>query len=357
MKIHSVDCIGIWAPIMLRDLSIDQAVDQLFERIRATCIDEPTQNLLIVCSLVWESFFLPHPKKYDFIIRQCSQRFNDLYSVKLVFVVDSSYKLRWNSALNNVIYIDYHKLRLRYARQLKEQQFSNSWNCHANQWLLLTGKTIKAHRTRLIWKLEQADLLKNCHWSFWVWENRFHYLFEHFPELSSDEILSFVERNTRLPDDLAVRSDMVVSSGTKWAPHLYNNKLFNVVSETSFEKNNNDMIISEKTWKAIANSLPFIMVAPPGTCGRLRDQGYHTFEEFCKHPMYDSEQDSERRLDMIVENIEHWTHTLDQHADRIMQQVSHNRTLFWSQVDKEIVKISQIDLQHDWFEIVDFRES
>lgn len=357
MKIHCVDCVGIWGSIIINSQSVDQAATQLFDRLKLTCIDLPNCNLLIVGCLVWESYYVAQPEKYDPIIQQCTQLFMDQYGAKLVFVIDNVYKLRWKSMLDNVIYIDFHKLRLHYAKQLKSQEFSNQWNHSSTQWLLLSGKTTKIHRTRLLWKLANKNLLQDCYWSFWVSHEGLHHLVKHFPELSKEEISNFVEQHARLPNDLAVRDDMVVTSGTKWASWLYENKLFKVVLESDFDCHNHTMIISEKTWKAIANSLPFVMVGPPGTCQRLKDQGYYTFEEFCRHPFYDTEQDSECRLNLIVENIQHWTQHLSQYADQIHPQIVHNKKLFWNHVNRDLVKISEIDPNHEWFEIVDFRES
>jgi hypothetical protein len=90
---------------------------------------------------------------------------------------------------------------------------------------------------------------------------------------------------------------------------FYKDTYFSVVTETlcvpewsAFGKSGIGREVSEKTWKAIVNNHPFILVAVPGTLKLLKELGYKTFSPFINED-YDEVEDYAERILMIVSEI------------------------------------------------------
>jgi hypothetical protein len=57
--------------------------------------------------------------------------------------------------------------------------------------------------------------------------------------------------------------------------------------------------ITEKTFKAIALEMPFVLVAPAGSLAYLREYGFQTFDSVFDES-YDSETDDLRRIEKVT---------------------------------------------------------
>lgn len=90
------------------------------------------------------------------------------------------------------------------------------------------------------------------------------------------------------------------------AESLYDCSLLSVVTESNFYSN--DIFNTEKTWKAIANRHPFILVGPYKSLEYLKSLGYKTFSDFWDEG-YDNIESPMARLLTIVDlckTIEEW---------------------------------------------------
>ena len=106
---------------------------------------------------------------------------------------------------------------------------------------------------------------------------------------------------------------------------------FSVVSETS--ASDDWCFITEKTVRPIIYYHPFIVWGNPGTLKVLKEYGFKTFPEFFDES-YDSIYDSEKRLSIIIDNLNRLCnmsldeiHTLYQ---SIIPKLIHNRNLLIS---------------------------
>ena len=94
------------------------------------------------------------------------------------------------------------------------------------------------------------------------------------------------------------RADLETSSN-----YLYENSYFSVVSETNFYDFTPGRFVSEKIFKPIVFKHPFITVSRPNTMALLRELGYKTFHPWIDES-YDTEIDDNKRLLMILDEIE-----------------------------------------------------
>lgn len=133
----------------------------------------------------------------------------------------------------------------------------------------------------------------------WPWM-----LSHHSPELSSlllahqDEIFNIPDLYLDTTELMSNRADLETSSN-----YLYENSYFSVVSETNFYDFNPGRFVSEKIFKPIAFKHPFIAVSRPNTMSLMRELGYKTFHPWIDES-YDTEADDNKRLVMIVDEIE-----------------------------------------------------
>ena len=74
--------------------------------------------------------------------------------------------------------------------------------------------------------------------------------------------------------------------------------------------------LTEKTFKAIALGMPFVLVAPAGSLSYLREYGFRTFSSVWDES-YDEETDDLRRLDLVTELLA----DIDQLGSKEKQQI------------------------------------
>jgi hypothetical protein len=110
------------------------------------------------------------------------------------------------------------------------------------------------------------------------------------------------------------------------------NSAIHLVAETLFDTEK--IYLTEKVFKPMVMSQPFILFAPPGSLQYLRDYGFQTFES-CWDESYDLETDSEKRMCMILSLIDSLAFKNDCEFRGLYQKclpiVQHNRKRFYSQ--------------------------
>lgn len=259
------------------------------------------------------------------------------------------------TGFDDMLFIDYHLYRC--VNQIivnKKNPHAYRWPAHQKKFLFLTGEPLKVNRTRLLYKFNQANLLKHAVWSYPDWLSNkdsdfvFLDLLKTLPEFTSDqEIKHFCQDHVSLPDrDLLPEAtdharmteifklDLIDyahnhswATTSNWGLHykvfLYTDTLFSVVSESKYIDTDYPMP-TEKTWKAIINNHPFIIAGDTGILQPLRHQGFITFENFLKIPDYDTIRNSEERLNAIVENTKFWVDNLHNYETDIRHRVEHN---------------------------------
>ena len=93
---------------------------------------------------------------------------------------------------------------------------------------------------------------------------------------------------------------------TSYVHEMYTNSYFNIVTETSYNWNStsiidNNIYLTEKTYRPIFGMQPFIMVSNPGVLKHLKDMGFKTFPEFFDESYDEIENPTERMYTIINE--------------------------------------------------------
>lgn len=102
----------------------------------------------------------------------------------------------------------------------------------------------------------------------------------------------------------------------------YANSYFSLVSETTFYTKyyyQSSRFITEKTYKPIAMKHPFILITIPGSLEVLKFLGYKTFSPWIDES-YDSEYDDNKRLIMVMDEVERLSKLSDAQLAQFIQQ-------------------------------------
>ena len=171
-------------------------------------------------------------------------------------------------------------------------------------------------------------------------------LYEKLLPVLDNSIYSYVEKGVPITN-----STDIDTQNERWQryinPDWYNKTNFSVVAETFFYYNGcafdsgkktfssdetgkeyiPDVSLSEKSFKPIAFSHPFITLGEPGTLKMLQDFGFETFDH-CVDESYDLLTDDNLRLINVVEQIRLAIETdFDTPINR--EKIAHNRNRFW----------------------------
>jgi hypothetical protein len=113
--------------------------------------------------------------------------------------------------------------------------------------------------------------------------------------------------------------------GIPFDHNLFQRTRFRLIAETGMQ--HPKPWITEKTWITIANNHPFVMAGDSGTCQRLQQMGFRTFENYLELSGYDNISEPEQRLNAVVENAKHLL-TSTKHDQAMFADVEHNRRRF-----------------------------
>ena len=121
---------------------------------------------------------------------------------------------------------------------------------------------------------------------------------------------------------------------------IYLNSYISLVSESIFfQENINEYgisefptgYLSEKVWKPIGHSQPFILAGPSKSLEYLKSIGFKTFHPFIDES-YDLENNDAERLNLIVEEVNKFSIKTTEEKDQFLKNVSHickhNQELF-----------------------------
>jgi hypothetical protein len=91
--------------------------------------------------------------------------------------------------------------------------------------------------------------------------------------------------------------------------------------------------LTEKTFKAIALEMPFVLVAPAGSLNYLKEYGFQTFADVFDES-YDTETDDIRRIEKVTDLLKHLNNLSVAERQQIHQAclpiVEHNYNHFYS---------------------------
>ena len=131
------------------------------------------------------------------------------------------------------------------------------------------------------------------------------------PELDNDIIKYFIDKIVpKLPIVIDIEKDMELIEpyiGSSYVHEMYTNSYFNIITETSYNWDSssiidNNIFLTEKTYRAIFGMQPFIVVSNPGFLKFLKSTGFETFPEFFDES-YDEIENPLERINTIVKEI------------------------------------------------------
>lgn len=127
-----------------------------------------------------------------------------------------------------------------------------------------------------------------------------------------------------------------------------------LVAETLFETSK--IQLTEKIFKPMVMSQPFIIWSAPGTLAYLRDYGFRTFDHVWSED-YDLETDHDRRMHMLIDLVKSIAAMPADQYQSLYQQclpvIEHNRKRFYSQ---EFMDHCWHELEGNWQQAVSSRE-
>jgi len=190
--------------------------------------------------------------------------------------------------------IDHFKLSDNQIEKKKKTELTKKYICY--------NRLIKVHRERVV---------------NWIKENGY----------LEDGYVSF-------PPDLTLD---YTNFDDNWAYHKvctdhYDTSFFSIINEAnygSFDSN----FLTEKTWKAIFNFHPFVIVGSPNSLKYLKEKGFDIFEDIFDSS-YDNIKDGEERIKKIFDTLDYFfkNHTILQLTNLrkdIFPRLRYNYEHFW----------------------------
>jgi hypothetical protein len=342
-KFQVISCEGY---VFNETFSIDQA-EKFFENYNNNC------DTILTC--LWEVPYYRMCKDWRQGYKNLVQTAKKKLQGKIFIIFDSWYQPYYQDLLDpsvdDILFVDFFATRIYNEVVVKQLcEFKKEFQLK-NKFLFLTGKPFKLNRTRLLYKLQQKNLLKNNIWSFYPIDDERNLGHSTVPETTVEEYKNFVEQCKQQPDSVKF-----VSSGGSWhfnpVPYdieLYNNTDFSIVPESAFNNTHilDNAIVTEKTWIPILNYHAFIIAGIPTSLNKLKAMGFKTFEEYLPIK-YDSIIDHEQRLNAIVENVEFLVNNIKTLENNIVRDTEHNYQNFIKLACNNVDNILNFAKKHHW---------
>jgi len=204
--------------------------------------------------------------------------------LKIIVILDSWFELFQLdfTDVNEIFYINFFLFEMyEFLINQKTVVPISEWNPDAQNVLFLTGKPDKIHRTRLLYKLLNSDIKHCLSWSYKIESKYYNESLVFLDDLPDNEKKAFLDSSYRELDN---------RNGGYWEcnPEIYKNSVFQIISETEFDRPFCYPFITEKTWWSIVNHLPFIIASEFCHLNRLQSLGFRTFEKYLPVPNYDN---------------------------------------------------------------------
>jgi hypothetical protein len=147
-------------------------------------------------------------------------------------------------------------------------------------------------------------------------------LLDKMTPLIDDFIFSYVQKGISLPNDIGQNSN---DFQRYFNPSWYDDTYFSIVAETTID----NLFVTEKTFKPITFSHPFLVYGQCGILNFLKQTGFETFENLFDEA-YDEMADANIRLNMIYDNVLNFEKI--KYDQLTLQKLQHNKNLFFDDV-------------------------
>ena len=215
-------------------------------------------------------------------------------------------------------------------------EFENSIGSDKVDFLFLC-RHWKLHRLLMLSKLQKLGLLFKDNIS---WDNKFYNqsVVDEFLKHDSNYELANIIKTTSRHLDI---SDLTKIAGYGFEnKEIYLNSYISLVSESIFFqiREEEDVYVefpsgylSEKIWKPIGHSQPFILAGPAHSLKYIQSMGYKTFHPYIDES-YDNETDDFKRLELILLEMEKFNNKTKEEKDQFLNDVKdickHNQLAF-----------------------------
>lgn len=194
-----------------------------------------------------------------------------------------------------------------FEEQLKDEPVYNTETV-PEKLFLMWNRRLRQHRVTTLLQLEKLGLVDRSYISCpnhnvdapnvpFIHAFSHAYINSIFPDITDEIMNKFASRLPLTIDGLTNVNEMCSDYDNVNRPY-YQNSLISLVTETNFE--NNEVTLTEKSFKPFKEKHPFITVGAAGTLKAMRDLGFETFSEFWDES-YDECKEQYARTKMISE--------------------------------------------------------
>lgn len=285
------------------------------------------QNNKIILSVLWEVW--PHEK----ILSVLEILEVTLKQDNVVLILDV-YSYRDPDHWKTVNVVLYDSLLCR-VHQSEKPKFTN--NIDNEKFLFMAGKPHKKQRVFPIYELYQRHRLNDGEWSLHYKPYLERVVRRHLPNMSDHDYLKFITHATKKIDDVSpryTRDPIIGEVTTDFYPiafvptaNIYAKTSVSLVTETFFDPNI-FWVITEKTWKAINNFHPFVLIGYKEAYEHLHSLGIDTFQYAVKHPYTNLVGTEEEVIRLCIDNLLHLLECKHQYKDQLTASVIHNKKIF-----------------------------
>jgi len=172
-----------------------------------------------------------------------------------------------------------------------------------------------------------------------TWKNE---IFDTKSQLTKEQRKLIYRQFSKLTSDLNLDFDSTPGAASAemgvQQMKLFQQAFVHLVTETVYYPSN--LHLTEKIFRPIVVYRPFILVGAPGNLEYLKRYGFQTFDQWWDES-YDQEPDPERRLTMVVEQVERLCQLSPSELDTMYQEMlpvlQHNRSHFYGKFRQIIV--------------------
>jgi hypothetical protein len=326
-----------------------------------------------------EGLMIEYIESMDIVVKGLIEKhnipINKLYYINGAFPVESNIKTYLdycrenNFTPINLIMSNTWEQQCWYNLNLLKLEFNSSVKIRPKKFISMNGVP-RIHRIAMAMLLLEKQLLNKAHYSFSITpqEQLYRGTFDdHFSKIY-DNVNDIWENNRNMFPMCLTRQNFNGSSDYQQYYskdiELFDESYFSLVQETLFtgrERNSKQSgecfnakhttFITEKTFRSILLSKPFIMMNRPYCMQKLQDFGYQTFHPYINES-YDTIEDDTDRLFAILEEVERLCKLSDSEwlaiQHELLPRVKHNyNKVFNSQIyDIRYDVISQTITSH-----------
>lgn len=346
---------------------INHAGEFLFDFFESEIFTEQVKEFLHKYPNFRVVFLTEHEpdNEFGFVALNDYLKFNNING-KQIYVVNNNhmlndYKIKHNSNIN------VHTIR--FVPHSSTKVLRNVGGCNfepekTGKFFQLFNKSPKLHRYALLCLLMKENLLDKINWSLVPGYNC-------FPRDSYYDLIFTLREQKELKNEIDYfynlkfkASDFEEKKGwfnefsevntegfpvwmfTPEYPRNYENTYINIVTESMFLDKNNNIHISEKTFKPFFYyQMPLILSTHHHIKMVKEKYGFDFFDDIIDHS-YDNEPNQRKRLEMFVNEIKR----IDQNRDEIINFYKNNKNRFASNKQKVLNVLDVVDEDFKFFE-------